>query len=200
MKTSLYGMKGSGFGLDLCQADLVQKIETLVATVDRKPGRGATKRDADEKTAATSADDDIGEKRKRLKEQFFGAGSVESHRDRLLADRSMNSESSADEKVDEEDLDWMLKGLDLPGRKKGKRGRGRKATNTGLTASPTKGTKSPRGRGRGRGGSGRGSRGGSGSRGGGSGSRGGGSESSGAKRGRKPLKTPRKPYEESDSD
>ncbi len=183
----------------------MQKIETLVATVDRKPGRGATKRDADEKTAATAADDDIGEKRKRLKEQFFGAGSVESHRDRLLADRSMNSESSADEKVDEEDLDWMLKGLDLPGRKKGKRVR---KANTGLTASPTKGTKSPRGRGRGRGGSGRGSRGGgsgsrgggSGSRGGGSGSRGGGSEGRGAIRGRKPLKTPRKPYDESDSD
>jgi len=184
---------------------MVQKIETLVATVDRKPGRGPTKRDADEKNAATAADD-IGEKRKRLKEQFFGAGSVESHRDRLLADRSMNSESSADEKVDEEDLDWMLRGPDLPGRKKGKRGRGRKA-NTGLTPSPTKGTKSPRGRGRGRGGSGRGSRGitgsrggGSGSRGGASGSRGGASGSRGAIRGRKPLKTPRKPYDESDSD
>ena len=198
MKTSLYGLKGTGFGLDLCQPDLVHKIETLVATVDRKPGRGATKRDADEKNVATAADD-IGEKRKRLKEQFFGAGSVESHRDRLLADRSMNSESSADEKVDEEDLDWMLKGLDLPVRKKGKRGRGRK-DNSGLTASPTKGTKSPRGRGRGRGGSGRGSRGGTGSRGGGSGSREGGSGSRGEKRGRKPLKTPRKPYDESDSD
>jgi hypothetical protein len=118
-----------------------------------------------------------------------------------LADRSMNSESSADEKVDEEDLDWMLKGLDLPGKKKGKRGRGRKANTGGLTASPTKGTKSPRGRGRGRGGSGRGSRGGgSGSRGGGSGSRGGASGSGVAIRGRKPLKTPRKPYDESDSD
>ncbi len=176
----------------------MHKIETLVATVDRKPGRGATKRDADEKTAATSADD-IGEKRKRLKEQFFGAGSVESLRDRLLADRSMNSESSADEKVDEEDLDWMLRGLDLPGRKKGKRGRGRKA-DTGLNASPTKGTKSPRGRGRGRGGSGRGSRDDIGSRGGGSGIRGDSSGSRGAIRGRKPLKTPRKPYDESDSD
>jgi hypothetical protein len=180
MKTSLYGLKGSGFGLDLCQADLAQKIETLVSTVDPKSSR-VTKRDGDDKTAVSSADD-IGEKRKRLKEQFFGGGSVESHRDRLLADRLRDSDSSVDEKV-EEGEDWMPKGLDLPSMRKGKRGRGRKG-NIGLTASPTKEMKSPRGRGRGRGSRGRGSRGGS----------------RGAIRGRKARKTVIKPDNDTDSD
>ena len=92
MKTSLYGPKGSGFGLELCEADMTKKIGQLVSVVEKEPPAGRS--DGDVKPS----DDDIGEKRKILKERFFGSGSVESHRDRLLGDRSRDTESSDDEK------------------------------------------------------------------------------------------------------
>lgn len=147
MKTSLYGQKGSGFGLDLCEVDLTRKIETLVSPKERDPlGRDAGP--ASHGQAKAGGSEDIGEKRKLLKEKFFGSGSVESHRDRLLADRSRESETSDEEKKEVgEQEDWLPAGRKLLAKKKG-RGRGRKCLN--LT-SPEKGDKVPRGRGKGRG-------------------------------------------------
>jgi hypothetical protein len=145
MKTSLYGQKGSGFGLNLCEAEMTSKIEKLVSVVHNEPSSSRMGGEELKKN-----DDDIGEKRKSLKERFFGSGSVESHRDRLLMDRSRESDSGTEEKEEEED--WLPEGLLVKNSPKKGRGRGKKGLNPSPQGgkSSTRGRgKSPRGRGRG---------------------------------------------------